>query len=65
MLVQQFKPRPSGPLRYGVEQLGPAGAVLPRDPQMLQRLSGSALIKLEETGARPSIHGASFPANAI
>ena len=45
MLVQQFKPRPSGPLRYGVEQLGPAGAVLPRDPQLLQRLSGSALIK--------------------
>ena len=36
MLVQQFKPRPSGPLRYGVEQLGPAGAVLPRDPQLLQ-----------------------------
>ena len=34
MLVQQFKPRPSGPLRYGVEQLGPAGAVLPRDPQL-------------------------------
>ena len=39
--------------RYpGAEQLGPAGAHLLPDPQLLQRLtSGSALIKLEQTGA--------------
>ena len=51
MLVQRPKPQSIGPQRYGVEQLGPAGAGLPRDPQLLQRLSGSALIKLEQTGA--------------
>ena len=38
--------------RYpGAEQLGPAGAHLLPDPQLLQRLSGSALIKLEEKSA--------------
>ena len=51
MLVQRPKPQSIGPQRYGVEQLGPAGAGLPRDPQLLQRLSGAALIKLEQTGA--------------
>ena len=52
MLVQRPNPRTSGPQRYGVEQLGPAGAGLLPDPQLLQRLtSGSALIKLEQTGA--------------
>ena len=51
MLVQRPKPRSSGPQRYGVEQLGPAGAGARPDPQLLQRLSGSALIKLEQTGA--------------
>ena len=52
MLVQRPNPRSSGPQRYGVEQLGPAGAGAPPDPQLLQRLlSGSALIKLEQTGA--------------
>ena len=51
MLVQRPKPQSIGPQRYGVEQLGPAGAGLPRDPQLLQRLSGSALIKLEQAGA--------------
>ena len=51
MLVQRPNPRSIGPQRHGVEQLGPAGAGLPRDPQLLQRLSGSALIKLEQTGA--------------
>ena len=39
MLVQRPKPQSIGPQRYGVEQLGPAGAGLPRDPQLLQRLS--------------------------
>ena len=38
MLVQQFKPRSSEPQRYGVEQLGPAGAGARPDPQLLQRL---------------------------
>ena len=51
MLVQRPKPRASGPQRYGVEQLGPAGAGLLPDPQLLQWLSGAALIKLEQTGA--------------
>ena len=52
MLVQRPSPRTSGPQRYGVEQLGPASAGLLPDPQLLQRLtSGSALIKLEQTGA--------------
>ena len=51
MLVQRPKPRSSGPQRYGVEQLGPAGAGARPDPQLLQRLSGSALIKLEEKSA--------------
>ena len=51
MLVQRPNPRSSGPQRYGVEQLGPAGAGLLPDPQLLQRQIGSALIKLEETGA--------------
>ena len=52
MLVQRPNPRTSGPQRYGVEQLGPASAGLLPDPQLLQRLtSGSALIKLEQTGA--------------
>ena len=51
MLVHRPKPQSIGPQRHGVEQLGPAGAGLPRDPQLLQRLSGSALIKLEQTGA--------------
>ena len=51
MLVQRPNPRSIVPQRYGVEQLGPAGAGLLPDPQLLQRLSGSALIKLEQTGA--------------
>ena len=38
MLVQRPKPRSSGPQRYGVEQLGPAGAGARPDPQLLQRL---------------------------
>ena len=48
MLVQRPKPRASGPQRYGVEQLGPAGAVLPRDPQLLQRLSEDLAEELPE-----------------
>ena len=51
MLVQQPNPRSIVPQRYGVEQLGPTSAGAPPDPQLLQRLSGSALIKLEQTGA--------------
>ena len=51
MLVQRPNPQSIVPQRYGVEQLGLAGAALPRDPQLLQRLSGAALIKLEQTGA--------------
>eukprot|EP01045_Picozoa_sp_COSAG04_P014883 COSAG04_NODE_1140_length_8092_cov_9.923683_3_plen_350_part_00 len=35
MLVQRPNPRSSGPQRYGVEQLGPAGAGLLPDPQLL------------------------------
>jgi len=62
VLVQRPKPRSSGPQRYGVEQLGPAGAGLPRDPQLLQRLSGSALIKLEQTGALRRCPPALLPA---
>ena len=38
MLVRWIKPRSSGPQRYGVEQLGPAGAGLLPDPQLLQWL---------------------------
>ena len=62
MLVQRPKPRASGPQRYGVEQLGPAGAVLPRDPPLLQRLSGAALIKLEQNGALRRCPPALLPA---
>ena len=62
MLVQQFKPRSSGPLRYGVEQLGPAGAHLHRYPELLQRLSGSTLIKLEQNGALRRCPPALLPA---
>ena len=52
MLVHRPKPQSIGPQRHGVEQLGPAGAGARPDPQLLQRLtSGSALIKLEQTGA--------------
>jgi len=50
-LVQWPNPQSTGPQRYGVEQLGPAGAGARPDPQLLQRLSGSTLIKLEQTGA--------------
>ena len=50
--------------RYpGAEQLGPAGAHLLPDPQLLQRLtSGSALIKLEQTGALRRCPPALLPA---
>ena len=48
MLVQRPKPRSSGPQRYGVEQLGPAGAGARPDPQLLilclQTLSKSAQV---------------------